>query len=411
METYREITCCRSCGSERLESILHLGELYISDFVEDMEARRGKAPLELVLCDDCSLLQLKHTTNPELLYREYFYRSAQNPIMVRALEDIAEKAKKLVKLGVGDMVLDIGANNGTLLSFFPDYVIKVGCEPAKNLVSDLSKHVNFVINDYFSYESFKHCRRLGGAEKAKLIFSIAMFYDLDDPKKFVSDVAKCLDKDGVFIIEQRYLPSMLEQNDIGNVVHEHLEFYSLLSLKPLLERYGLEVFDVELNDVNGGSFRVYVQHKEEGFKINPRVWTLEMREVELRLDTKKPYEDFAERVVGIRDEVRDFIMREWERGKHIWVYGASTKGNTVLQYFDLRYPVIEGAAERDPRKVGRKCAGSWIPIISEEESRKRADYFLVLIWFYRNAIIEREKEFLKRGGRLIFPFPEFEVVG
>jgi hypothetical protein len=407
METFREIRRCRSCGSTSLTPILKLGNLYISDFVEDKEAPRGKAPLELVLCENCSLLQLKHTTNPELLFRQYYYRSSQNPIMVEALRDVAIKAQKYVTLKDGDAVIDIGANDGTLLSFMPNHVTRVGFEPAINLLPELKNHCNIAINDFFSYQAFKE--HLGN-RKAKLITAIACFYDLEDPNMFLFDVQDCLDEKGIFIIEQRYLPSMLEQNDIGNVTWEHLTYYSLLSLEPLLERHGLQIFDVELNDVNGGSFRTYIQHKGGKFRVGDSVEKLKDYEKKLSLDTAKPYEEFATRVEDIKHKVHDFIEEEHAKGKRIYSYGASTKGNTVLQYFALDNTLIEAAAERDPRKWGRRCVGTWIPIISEEEARQRADYFLVLIWFYKKAIIERERSFLETGGKLIFPFPKFEVV-
>lgn len=408
----RIIRSCRSCGSENLAPILSLGEIYVSDFVES-SPRHGKVPLKLVLCEDCNLLQLRHTTNPEMLYRQYWYKSSINESIVRDLQDIASKAERLVDLNRGDIVLDVGANDGTLLRLYETEGLRlVGFEPAINLVEDAKKGTTLIINDFFNYDAF---RMAFGGEKAKVLTCIAMFYDLDDPNKFVSDVVKCLDPEGLWIIEMRYLPSMLEQNDVGNVVHEHLEYYSLLSLSKLLGRHDLEVFDVELNQVNGGSFRTYVRH--QGGSISPfegaeeRIKRLEAQERELGLQNRKVYDDFAARFHEMRFKLRKFVKQEHERGKIIHVYGASTKGNTLLQFCGLDNTLIEAAAERDHTKVGKRTVGTSIPIITEEESRRRADYFLILPWHFLDVFKIREREFLESGGKFIVPLPEFKVIG
>ena len=408
----RKIESCRSCGSKRLVSILNLGDLHVSDFVNS-EGKRGKAPLELVLCEDCSLLQLKHTVSPELLYREYWYKSGINETIRKDLRDIVAKVEKLVKLKSGDLVLDIGCNDGTMLRMYKTEGLKrVGFEPAVNLIGEASKGTTKVVNDFFSLEAFQESF---ADEKAKVITASAMFYDLDEPGKFVSDITHCLDRNGIFVIEQRYLFSMLEQNDIGNICHEHIEYYCLLSLRKLLERHGLEIFDVELNRINGGSFRIYVRHASSRIKpfegAEERVRRLEARERSLSLDDKKVFKDFASRVENIKSRLYDFVKAEHDRGKVIHVYGASTKGNTMLQYFGLDNVLIEAAAERDPRKIGKETVCTHIPIITEEESRRKADYFLVLPWHFLDVFLKREEKFLKSGGKFIVPLPEFRVLG
>lgn len=330
--------------------------------------------------------------------------------MKKALKDIISEVDKRVT--TGDLVLDIGCNDGTTLRMYNTKGLKlIGFEPATNLVEEARKGTTKIINDFFNYEAF---RQNFGDEKVKVITAIAMFYDLDDPNKFLIDIKKCLDEDGVFIIEQRYLPSMLSQNDIGNICHEHLEYYSLLSLRNLLNRHGLEIFDVKLSDVNGGSFRTYIRHVEASkvsFKGGAeRLRKLESYENGLGLDGLKVYKEFAERAKSIKSKVYNFVKAVHDDGKIIHIYGASTKGNTILQYFGIDNTLIEAAAERDHRKVSRKTVGTNIPIITEVDSRKRADYFLVLIWHFRDAVLKREREFLESGGKMIFPLPNFEVV-
>ena len=417
----RVINKCRVCGFEKLTPILSLGDLYISDFLEESEkGEMEKAPLKLVLCNErdggCGLLQLKHTVSNEVMYRRYWYLSGTNKTMTEELIGIAEKVEELVDLKEGDYVMDIGANDGTLLRGykFPG-LNRTGFEPAKNLEKYNSVGTKKIINDFFGYEAWQ---KEFGDTKAKAITAIAMFYDLDDPNKFVDDVAKCLDKDGIFIIQMAYLPSMLSKNMFDNICHEHLEYYSLLSLENLLERHNLEVFDVELNNINGGSFRIYIKHQNGGQSIKipegaqKRVEDLRKHEAELKLNDRKIYDDFVMRVEEIKRKVFNFIKEEAGKGKKIYVYGASTKGNTLLQYFNLDNTLIMAAAERSSAKWGKKTVGTNIPIISEEQARKEnPDYFLILPWHFIKEFKERESEYLKNGGKFIIPLPEFKIIG
>ncbi|MBI2625257.1 MAG: class I SAM-dependent methyltransferase [Candidatus Nealsonbacteria bacterium] len=402
------ITACRSCFSKQLIPIFSLGKLCISNFIDLPRAREIKMPLELVLCKSCWLLQLKHTISQEQLYRNYWYRSGVNKTMREELAGISSRAPKLVDLNRGDFVLDIGSNDSTLLLSYKRKGLRlVGFEPARNLMSLARAKGADIINDFFNYEAW---RKKFGKAKAKIITAIAMFYDLDNPNKFVADARKCLDEKGVFIIQMSYLPSMLQQNDFSNICHEHLEYYSLTSLKNLLYRHGLEVFDAELNDINGGSFRIYIQHK--GCRpISNRVRKLEEFEKGLGLSSKKPYKEFISRILAERERLNSFIKSEAERGKDVYVYGASTKGNTILQFCNLKYPLIKAAADRNPMKWGKKTVATLIPIISEEQARKeRPDYFLVLPWHFLKEFITREKKYLESGGKFIIPLPNFKII-
>lgn len=411
----RTIVCCRSCGSKKLVPVLSLGNLYISDFIKNDDSEKmGRQPLDLAICDldsnGCGLLQLKHTYSPEIFYRNYWYRSGINKSMADALLDVVRKTEKIARPKSGDYVIDIGANDGTLFSFYKNPDLKlVGFEPAKNLMPYAKKNCPSAdyINDFFNFEAW---HKKYGEKKAKIITAIAMFYDLDDPNKFVSDIAKCLDQKGVFVIQMSYLPSMLSQNAFDNICSEHLEYYSLASLNILLKRHNLEVFDAELNDVNGGSFRTYIQRQGQR-PIHHNVRKLEKLEKKLNLAAKKTYRSFASRIIAFRKNLLDFIKRERAKGKKIYGYGASTKGNTLLQFYKLNSKLIEAIADRNPDKWGAKTVGTLIPIISEEEARKQnPDYFLVLPWHFLKEFIQRESEFLKRGGKFIIPLPEFKII-
>lgn len=410
---------CRVCGSNNLTPILSLGDLYVSNFIEADDVGEP-APLDLILCSEkdggCGLLQLKHTVSGDQLYRNYWYRSGMNKTMTDELVGIARKIENMVDLKSGDYVMDIGANDGTLLRGFSNKDIKLtGFEPAKNLIQYNQEGTTKVIPDFFTYESWK---REFGEAKAKAITAIAMFYDLDDPNSFVGDIKKSLHDEGVFVIQMMYLPSFLEKNAFDGICHEHLEYYSLLSLENLLKRHDLEVFDVEMREhINEGSFRVYIKHKGQGstLKISDgaekRIEDMRQREKSLGLGDKQIYGEFAKRIEGIKKELTDFIRKEKAQGKKIYVYGASTKGNTLLQYFDLNSDIITAAAERNPDKWGKKTVGTNIPIISEEQARRdNPDYFLILPWHFLPEFKQREEEYLKGGGKFIVPLPEFKIV-
>lgn len=411
---------CRVCGKGDLAPIFSLGDLYVSDFISGEEdAQPVKAPLELVLCNakdgGCGLLQLRHTVDHEVMYRNYWYRSGMNQTMTNELRGIAAKAESLTRLASGDFVIDIGANDGTLLRGYTTTNAQlIGFEPAKNLKQYNSVGTSEIINDFFNYEAWN--KKFSG-KKAKIITAIAMFYDLEDPNAFVADIKKCLDDDGVFIIQMSYLPLMLNTNELGNICHEHIEYYSLFSLKNLLKRHELEVFDVELNDINGGSFRIYMRHKGKGEKLSVpveasiRVDSLREYEKKLGLDDKKVYEDFVRRVDKIKEDLVRLIKEETARGKKVYVYGASTKGNTVLQYFHLDRAVLEAAAERNPDKWGKKTVGTNIPIVSEADARAaKPDYFLILPWHFLKEFRARERKFFEDGGKFIVPFPQLIVI-
>jgi len=413
----KTIKTCRVCGSKKLVHILSLGRIYVSNFLDaeqDNPPKYLKQPLELVLCDTaeggCGLVQLRHTFSAELLYRNYWYRSGVNRSMIEAMADIASQAEKIAKPQKGDYIIDIGSNDATLFRFYKTNGLHlIGFEPAANLIPYAKKIYpsGAYINDFFS---FKAWQKKYGNKKAKIITAIAMFYDLENPNKFIADIVKCLDEKGVFIIQMSYLPCMLQQNVFDNICHEHLEYYSLKSLSNLLKRHNLEIFDLELNDVNGGSYRTYIQHK--GYRpINNRVRKLEKFEDRLKLTNLKTYKDFALRVISIKRKSYNFIKNETQKGKRVYIYGASTKGNTLLQFFNLDSRLIKAAAERNPDKWGKKTVGTLIPITSEEQARKeKPDYFLILPWHFLKEFLIREKDYLKAGGKFIVPLPSFKII-
>lgn len=399
-----ERTTCRISDGELID-VLDLGCLPISCFPNPHDPDPERQPLSLVLNKDSGLLQLKHSVDPDEMYNEYWYMSGVNQSMTLALGSIVEQAMKrsLSILQKGDIVLDIASNDGTLLSAYPSDFFRVGIDPAKNIKP---RACNLHINTYFSAEAYKESL---GNKKAKIVTSIAMFYDLEDPIRFASDVAKILSPNGIWIIELSYLPTMLELNSFDTICAEHLEYYSLTSIEYILSNANLEVEDVELNDVNGGSFRVYIRHKGMA-KETQAVRKMRQDEANMKLCEMKTYEAFAERIQNNKEEMLSFLRKQKELGKKVIGYGASTKGNTILAYYGIGRDLVPYVADRNPIKWGRETV-TRIPIISEEKARQmKPDYFLAFPYHFMPEFLKREVEFLVSGGKFISPIPKLTFV-
>ena len=413
-------TTCRVCGSPELADLLSLGDQCIAGAFAEPGGEKPverAIPLELVRCDmtrdenACGLIQTRHTVPGSILYHSYWYRSGINRTMTENLHGIARAAQELVGLGPGDLVIDIGCNDGTLLDgYTAENLSYLGYDPSEVARYAVEKGYE-VIRDFFSAAPFME--RFAD-RKAKVVTSIAMFYDLEHPRDFVSDVAAVLARDGVWVIELHYLPLMLEMNAFDVIVHEHLEYYSLAVIERLLAEEGLVVVNAELNDINGGSIRLFIGHYgqlEQTAEHAQAVQRLRLREFELALDSPDPYEKFRRDVERVREDLRELCDRETAAGKSIHVYGASTKGNTILQYAGLDKSVIPYAADRNPDKWGSETIRTGIPIISEEESRAmKPDYYLVLPWHFLDEFVDREREYLSSGGKFIVPLPEVRIV-
>lgn len=405
---------CRVCGQKCLDNVISLGTQHMINFLDSSEQETFAAPLELILCNKkkggCGLLQLRHTVSGNLLYRKFWYKSGVNQTMKDALADIVNKIENLVQFNSNDIVVDIGANDGTLLRCYKTDNLKlIGFEPAENLIEEAKVGTTEIINEFFNSKNF---REKFGNVKAKVITSIAMFYDLEEPNKFVDDIIKILDENGIWIIQMNYLTTMLEYNAFDNIVHEHLEYYSLKSLEYLLNKHNLVVFDAELNDINGGSIRTYIKHRNcNKYPITNRVSEIRKYEDKIELDDHKPYQQFAKRIMDLKEKTYDFIKKETDGGKKVYVYGASTRGNTLLQFYGLDHKLIKAAVDRNPTKWGKKIVKTEIPIISEEQARnEKPDYLLVLPWYFIKEFRMREREYLSKGGKFIVPLPDFEII-
>lgn len=400
-----------------LKPLFSVGELYVSDFLLEGEEPKGP-PCEMALALDpvSKAVQLTKQPDASLMWGSmYYYRSAVNPAMREALTDLAYKTcNSLPESDTKEVYLDIASNDGYLLSTVDSKkYTRVGIDPSDYPEAAESTDAN--IRDYFSAKAFKGA----GFTKASRISCAACFYDVDNPLEFLQDVFEILEDDGLFTLQVSYTPANIMQTELGVICHEHLCYYNLTSLKWLTDKAGFVIKDIELNNVNGGSIRLYIQKPTAPDNyLTPadrdickvRVESLLLWEEETGFNDPETYKDFYKQILKLKQETVDFIKKAKSEGKTIWGYGASTKGNTLLQMFGIDDSLIDAIAEKQEFKWGRRTVGTNIPIRSEEEMRKaQPDYLLILPWFFRDTFIEREKEYLKKGGVMIFPAPEFST--
>lgn len=407
-----KISSCRACGGS-LTQFLDLGKQYLSDFRED-EERPPKYPLVAVICEDCKLVQLKHTTPQKEMYHErYGFKSSINEKIVIDLDDVVTHAFQYQNNP--QRWLDIASNDGTLLSFVPNDIYRVGVDPVKFLCQEAEQFADLIIPKYFDSKYFKwQDYDLGGAVDGYTTFDvitcISCFYDMPDPSKFVQDVKNVLAKKGVWVIQQNYLLTTMQLKAVDNFCHEHLEYYNLNSLENLLDRFDLEVNEVHLSTVNGGSIRTIVSHKGT-YEVDKSVFAQRMIEEDYGLDTLEPYEVFASEAMDNIDQLHRLVSDLKDEGKSVAILAASTRGATIWQCAEFGPDLIDYAVERNPAKVGKMFSAINIPIISEEEAHSRMpDYMIIGPWFFADQIIDRERPYIEHGGSLIIPLPKVEII-
>jgi NDP-4-keto-2,6-dideoxyhexose 3-C-methyltransferase len=409
---YTERTSCRLCGGA-LRDGLNLGDIHVSSFLDTNEDPTPTVPIDLVQCVDCNVMQLRHTVKGDVMYKKYWYQSGLNNFMVEALRDVMQKTldRAARYLDPGDVIVDIGSNDGTLLAHYPEWVRSimwlVGYEPSNLYTMSLDK-AHYIINDYFNANAF--VKQFNG-KKAKIITSVAMFYDLEDPHSFVEDAKSILHEQGVWTIQLMDLLSMVKTRDFPNLCHEHLEYYTLHDICKLLAQHGLQVFDVEYNNVNGSSLRVYVCHQGARGEISPSVLEALENENSFFEQIGDVITYFKNAVEDVRNGVVAYIKYLNNSGERVAVMGASTKGNTILQYFGLTEKDIIHCAEINPDKFGKRTVGSNIPIVKESYSlAQHPDAYLILPWGFLSNFIERNHEYLQSGGKFITPLPTPAVI-
>lgn len=409
---FHKIEKCRVCGNEHYYTVLDLGNQYLSGiFPKSVDPDMYKGPLKLVKCDEstggCGHVQLEHTFDLPTMYgEEYGYRSGLNSSMVKHLKGKYEKISNFLDLKENDIVIDIAGNDGTFLGFFPSTLKLVSIDPtSKKFGRYFADHVSYIA-DFFTEKTF---RELFGKYNAKLITSFSMFYDLEDPCQFAKEVNSVLDpEEGVWVLEQSYMPEMLRVNSFDTVCHEHLSYYGMRQLKYIMDQAGFKIIDFELNDVNGGSISLVVANKGSKYEEATQMLNdLLQEELDLKLNTTEPWNDFSFRIEECRTKFWDLISKCKEDGLKIAALGASTKGNVTLQTWSVTTDDIQVVGEVNPDKDGSFTPGTWIPIKNEDSVIEEYDVFVILPWHFKNFFINSAKF---KGKKLLFPLPNAEIV-
>lgn len=408
---YNKIDACRICGSSSLQTVLDLGDQALTGiFPKTKDEKVASGPLELGRCDECGLVQLMHNYDLSQLYGQtYGYRSGLNQSMVRHLQGKVAKIKELVSINDGDMIVDIGSNDGTTLNAYNRDVNLVGVDPSGEKFFQYYPKGATLIPQFFSAQAVQN--KFPG-RKAKVITSIAMFYDLEQPQIFVNEIASLLDDEGVWVFEQSYLPAMIEAKSYDTVCHEHLEFYAAKQIKHMLDKANLKIVDMAFNDINGGSFSITAAKNESSYpEATALMREIMQKETALGLDNITVYQKLEADMREHKDNLIGLLNELKNAGKKVLGYGASTKGNVLIQYCGLNSNLVPSIAEVNPDKFGSYTPGSKIPIISESEATaQNPDYYIVFPWHFRENIIQRNQDFLNKGGKFIFPLPYLEIV-
>ena len=406
-----KITKCRSCSSKSLKYISTLGNQYFTGIFPDSKNQKiPKGNLSMVICNKCSLLQLQNSFDVDAMYGDnYGYLSSLNPHMVRHLKLKSEKLKKISHLSNKDTVIDIGSNDGTYLKNFKNSYKLIGVDPTIKKLKNFYRKDIIKIPEFFNNESIKkHIKN----KKAKIITTISMFYDLPNPIKFAQDIRESLDDNGIWHLEQSYMPLMIKNISYDTICHEHLEYYSLQSIKYIFDQVDFKIIDLEFNDINGGSFAITVAKKKSKYVEIKKIvnWLLKKEEI-YKYNSFNTHANFFKSVKQHRKIFIDLLLNLKDMKKKIVGYGASTKGNVILQYCNIDSRYLDLILDVNKDKNGKYTPGSNIKIVDEKYKNKiKPDYMLVLPWHFKNFIINKEKKFLNNNGKLIFPLPDIEII-
>ena len=404
------ITNCRNCRNKYFYKLFSLGFLSYTGIFKSKKSIIPKDELKLIMCKKCNLVQLSKNFNPKIMYdSNYGYRTGINKTMTNHVQNVVKNMIKKTKLKKNDYVLDIASNDGTLLNFYPRNIVKCGVDPILKKYINNYKKVKFKFNDFFNYKIFKN-RNI--KKKFKIITALSVFYDLKKPNRFLSDIKKILDKDGLFFLEFADLASILRFKMFDTICHEHLEYYSFDVINKMAKQNELKIIDITHNDINGGSIGIYLSHETAKFKINEKsIKKIKKIERKMCLKSPKTFDNFFKDIIKIKNDLKKIILELKIKKKIIHGYGASTKGNVLLQFFKINNEDINIIADKNPKKNNLYTPGTKIKIVGEDISRgKKPDYYLVLPWHFKKEILKREKNMINKGTKFIFPLPKIKIV-
>ena len=400
---------CRACNSKSLQKLFNLGKMKFTGKFPKKKQYIPSGDINLVMCNKCRLVQLRDNFDLRYLYNnDYGYRTGINSTMRNHVKSVVKKISKKTKLKNNDYVLDIASNDGTLLGYYRNKINTFGIDPLINKYKKNYKNINYKISDFFSYNII---RKIDKNIKFKAITALSVFYDLKSPQNFLIDIKKILHKEGIFNLEFADLKLILKKNMFDTICHEHLEYYSVTLIDNLLKSVGLRIFDHNYNDINGGSSSYYICHDTAKFKTKNKIKIILNQECKMKIDSINTYKNFKKRIDKIKKKLLEILLKLKKQKKTIHGYGASTKGNVLLQYFNIDHRYLDYISDRNPKKSNCYTPGTNIKIISESKSRSlNPDYYLVLPWHFKKEILQREKSIRKNGTKFIFPLPIPKII-
>lgn len=421
MEIQKKRTVCISCGAPLAGDIVIIGDQYPSAiFVSDKSpvASGLKATsLNLTRCtnESCRLVQLANEYDLQYVFDHYPYESGSTATMKQILQDVVNDANRIIPLNSGDVVLDIGGNDGTLLSLVQQPVgARVNIDAAAGVAQLVSAPDYRHVHARFSAEVYRNL----GLPNPRLIFSVAMFYHLTNPIDFCRGISEIMSEDSVWVLQMTYLGTMLRDNIFDNIVHEHAAYYSLFSLEALLSRAGLHIAEARCIESYGGSLRVFIVKDPASFpkKYRRKDYVgIQRFETDHQTNTCESLRAFNSRAQLLRDSIGAIVDHLVQRHGPLWGFGASTKGNMILQYLGIKTDRMSCILDNNPKKIGTWTMGSMIPIVDEATYLDRLpEYLFVLPYYYTNAFIQVIQKRLTVGHQVhLFvplPYPHFVTV-
>jgi hypothetical protein len=401
---------CRNCNNKSIVNLFSLGKLNFSGKFPKYKEKIPFGNLTLVMCKSCKLVQLKEIFNMKYLYnKDYGYRTGINNTMCNHVKNVVRKISKNVKLKKDDNVLDIASNDGTLLNNYNNKIITWGMDPLLDKYKNEYKKINHKISNFFEYRTIL---KINKKVKFKIITALSVFYDLENPNLFLNSIKKILHQEGIFYLEFQDLMLILKKNMFDTICHEHLEYYSVTFMNKILKKHNLRIFDHSYNNINGGSSSYYICHDNAKYKSNRnKLIKILKQEKKIGIEKISTFKKFKKKINILKKNLVLLIDNLSKKNKTIHGYAASTKGNVLLQYYNLNNDKIKFISDRNPKKDGLFTPGTNIKIISEKKSRKlNPDYYLVLAWHFKKEILKREIKIRKKGTKFIFPLPKIEII-
>ncbi len=401
---------CRSCNSKSLKPLFSLGKIKFTGKFPKYREKIPSGDLELVMCGKCKLVQLRHNFNMKYLYnKDYGYRTGINFTMTNHVKRVVKKISHIAKIKKGDNVLDIASNDATLLKNYNNKIITWGIDPILSKYIKEYKKINYNISDFFKYSLIQKKKK---KVKFKIISALSVFYDLQNPNIFLRDIKRILHSEGIFYLEFQDLMKILKMNMFDTICHEHLEYYSVTFINNILKKHGLRIFEHNYNDINGGSSAYLICHEKSKFQTNyKKLNHILSTEKKFGIEKISTYIKFIKRVNILKKKLNSNINKILKKGKSIHGYAASTKGNVLLQYYNLNNKKIDYISDRNQKKTNLYTPGTNIKIISENYSRRmKPNYYLVLAWHFKKEILKREKNIRREGTKFIFPLPKIEIL-